>query len=52
MLENILIAALLMAIKTAIHAGFLILCMKPLLHRMFIHQRRYTFILKDRRLTV
>jgi hypothetical protein len=39
MLQNILIAALLMALTTAIHAGFMLLCMKPVLHPMFIKRR-------------
>ena len=39
MLQNILLAALLMAITTAIHAGFMLLCLKPVLHPMFIQRR-------------
>ena len=38
MFENILIAALLMAITTAIHAGFMILAMNPLLRPGFIQR--------------
>jgi len=39
MLQNILIAALLMVITTAIHAGFMFLSLQPPLHPMFIKRR-------------
>ena len=45
MLQNIIIAALLMAFTTAIHAGFMLLCMKPVLHPMFIHRRLHPHLL-------
>jgi hypothetical protein len=45
MFENIFIAALLMALTTAIHAGFMLLCMNPVLHPMFIQRQLHPHLL-------
>jgi hypothetical protein len=39
MLENLLIAAVLMAITTIIHTGAMLIVLKPILHPFFIKQR-------------
>lgn len=45
MFENVLIAALLMAMTTTIHAGFMLLSMKPVLNPMFIKRRLHPHLL-------
>ena len=45
MLENILIAALLMAISTVIHTGGMIIVLKPILNPFFIQQRLHPGLL-------